>query len=78
MFSLEAANEKTSESAADEKFLPTRKVLARYDISDVSLSRWLRNERMRFPRPLYLSGRRFWKLSDLVTWERAQAMRSAK
>jgi predicted DNA-binding transcriptional regulator AlpA len=28
-----------------------------------------------FPKPLEICGRRFWKLSDLVAWERARASR---
>jgi predicted DNA-binding transcriptional regulator AlpA len=29
-----------------------------------------------FPRPTYIGRLRFWKLSDLETWERAQAAKS--
>ena len=48
-----------------------RKVRQRYDgISNTTLTRWL--ERKSFPAPVYLSGRRYWRQSDLAKWERAQ------
>jgi hypothetical protein len=30
-----------------------------------------------FPRPLYISRRRFWRLGDLVAWERSKAASGA-
>jgi predicted DNA-binding transcriptional regulator AlpA len=54
---------------ADELFFPGPKVAARYDVSDMTLYRWLRDERMQFPKPTYLGRNRYWKLSDLVSWE---------
>ena len=57
-------------------FLPARKVLDRYNISGMSLYRWIRDERMNFPEPVYFGRFRYWKLSDLVRWERDRARRA--
>src|SRR5262245_26005409 len=56
---------------ADDKFLSAAQVRARYGgVSDMWLSRRLRDD-SGFPSPMVIEGRRFWKLSDLVAWERA-------
>jgi predicted DNA-binding transcriptional regulator AlpA len=53
-----------------DKFLPARLVRRRYgDISAMSLHRWLADDDLGFPRPVYLGRLRFWKLRDLLEWE---------
>lgn len=54
-------------------FLPARKVWERYGVTDMTIYRWLRDERMAFPQPVYLGRFRYWKLTDLVSWERTRA-----
>lgn len=58
---------------ADDVFLPARRVLERYSVSDMSVWRWMHDPAVGFPRPLYIGRRRFWLLSTLVEWERARA-----
>jgi predicted DNA-binding transcriptional regulator AlpA len=58
---------------ADECYLPGPKVSARYDVSDMTIYRWIRDERMQFPQPHYFGRLRYWKLSDLMSWERQRA-----
>jgi predicted DNA-binding transcriptional regulator AlpA len=53
-------------------FLPAAKVRERYGVSDMSLWRWLRDSDLAFPKPIYIRGRRFWRLADLETWEAAR------
>jgi predicted DNA-binding transcriptional regulator AlpA len=65
-----------SSSATDEQFLPAREVLARYSISNMSCHRWLRHPRLEFPKPIYINKRRYWRLSDLVAWERSRCSQS--
>jgi predicted DNA-binding transcriptional regulator AlpA len=49
-------------------------VRARYaDASDMWLWRRL-NDDSGFPKPLEICGRRFWKLSALIAWERNRAV----
>jgi len=58
-------------------FLPASQVRIRYGVSDMTLWRWLRNEQLNFPRPLRINGRRFWKRTDLESWEASRAAESA-
>jgi predicted DNA-binding transcriptional regulator AlpA len=59
---------------ADELFFPAPLVASRYHVSDMTLYRWVRDPRMQFPAPHYFGRFRYWKLSDLVSWERQRAM----
>ena len=50
------------------KYYPARRVWERYDISDMTLYRWINSERMKFPKPVYLRRLRHWNISDLKEW----------
>jgi predicted DNA-binding transcriptional regulator AlpA len=58
--------------AADERFLTGPMVRERYAVSDMWLHRRLRDD-SGFPKPMTINSRRFWRLSDLVAWERGRA-----
>jgi predicted DNA-binding transcriptional regulator AlpA len=61
-----------SENAAAERFLTAPQVQERYGVSDMWLHRRLHDSD--FPPPAMVIGRRrFWKLTELVAWERACA-----
>jgi hypothetical protein len=61
-----------------ECFLTARQVRARYGgVSDMWLHRRL-HDASGFPQPVVICGRRFWRLSDLVAWERKAAEHPAK
>ena len=38
------------------------------EISDMTLWRWLHDEDMDFPSPIYIGRRRYWKESEIVSW----------
>jgi len=44
------------------------------DASDMWVHRRL-HDKSGFPQPVYICGRRFWRLADLVDWERNRAAR---
>ena len=46
-------------------------------VSDMSLWRWLRQPRARFPAPIKIHKRRYWRLADLETWEASRALGAA-
>lgn len=46
-------------------------------VSDMSLWRWLNDPELNFPRPIYISTRRYWKESEVLEWLDAQAEVSA-
>jgi predicted DNA-binding transcriptional regulator AlpA len=56
----------------DDRFLPARAVWERYGVTSMSLYRWLADEQMGFPRPIYFGRFRHWRLSDLIAWEMAR------
>jgi hypothetical protein len=57
--------------------IPARKVQGRYDIADRTLDRWLESQTLNFPRPVVINKRRYWRLGELVAWERTRAARAS-
>ena len=41
-------------------------------ISDMSLHRWLHDDRLSFPRPIYIQRRRYWKEAEVLAWLESQ------
>jgi hypothetical protein len=67
-----------------DRMIQASSVAARYDISVRTLDRWLLKPHLAFPPPVMktkdVTGRvsaRFWRLGQLVEWERLQAVRHA-
>lgn len=58
-----------------EDMLPAAQVLARYQVSEMTLYRWLKDARLSFPQPIRINGRRYWRLADLQAFEVKQATR---
>jgi predicted DNA-binding transcriptional regulator AlpA len=44
----------------------------------MTLWRWLQDEELKFPNPILIKGRRYWRWSDLDAWDEAQAASSAE
>jgi predicted DNA-binding transcriptional regulator AlpA len=68
-----------------DRMMQASSVAARYDISVRTLDRWLQKPHLDFPKPVMLmhdvAGRvssRFWRLGDLIAWERLQAVQRAR
>jgi predicted DNA-binding transcriptional regulator AlpA len=58
------------EHSGSDLFLSARDTKRRYgNVSDMWLYRREHDETSNFPKPIRISGRRFWRLSDLVEWE---------
>jgi predicted DNA-binding transcriptional regulator AlpA len=56
----------------DDSFLPARRVWERYGGTSMSLHRWIHDERLGFPAPVYIGRFRYWRLADLEEWERSR------
>ncbi|CAN7688785.1 helix-turn-helix domain-containing protein [Phyllobacterium sp. LjRoot231] len=52
-----------------EKYLPVAAMRRRYDVSTRSIYRWLEDEVMRFPKPITIKNRLYFKEADLMAWE---------
>ena len=62
---------------AETYYLGAKQVRRRYgDVSDMWIWRRLKDD-SGFPRPIDISGRRFWKLDELIAWERRRAAEAA-
>jgi predicted DNA-binding transcriptional regulator AlpA len=64
--------------APDDAFLPASGVWNRYGVTSMTLFRWLRDENLGFPRPVYIGRFRFWRISELEAFEAARPRVSAK
>lgn len=38
------------------------------NISDMTLWRWLNDKALKFPSPIYIGRRRYWREADVLTW----------
>lgn len=63
--------------ANDDVFLNSRQVMQRYGGAS---HMWIirRQAQDGFPGPTYLGRQRFWRLANLIAWERAQATKGAQ
>ena len=57
---------------SDQKneYLPAPSIQARYNISPITLWRWLHDPTLGFPPPLTINRRRFFKRAEIEAWER--------
>jgi predicted DNA-binding transcriptional regulator AlpA len=62
----------------EETFLPARKTWERYGVTAMTIHRWLEDERLNFPPPLYFGRFRYWRLTELEAWERAAPRRTER
>ena len=54
-------------------FLTARAVRRRYGgKSDMALWRWSRDPSLGFPKPIFIQQFRYWRLADLIEWERSR------
>ena len=59
-----------------EQFLPARRVWERYGVTSMTLWRWLKDADLKFPQPMRIGRLRYWRISDLVEWERSASTRT--
>ena len=42
-------------------------------ISDMTLWRWMHRDDLKFPRPVYIGRRRYWKEAEIIAWLESQS-----
>jgi hypothetical protein len=57
--------------------LPIGQLCRRYGITARTVSRWLDNEQLSFPRPIVINRRRYWDEAMLAVWDRQQVNRKS-
>ena len=51
--------------SAGGRHLPAKRVCDRFDISKMTLWRWLKDEKLTFPRPIVMNGRRYFNEQEI-------------
>ena len=68
----------TPQSQDDDALLTSAQVRARVGgVSAMCIWRWMRDERVTFPRPIQINRRNYWRLGDLRRWQADRAPRAA-
>ena len=57
------------EHAPNNTRTPIRNVAERYDVHVRTIERWIEDPALRFPKPMYIRGRRYFKTAELQAWE---------
>jgi predicted DNA-binding transcriptional regulator AlpA len=66
-------------SADDDTLLTGKQTRARVgSVSTMCLWRWMRDERVRFPAPVKINSRNYWRVGDLRRWQAEMARRQGK
>jgi len=60
-----------------KKWLPGPAVQRRYNKSRMTISRWVRDPKLDFPKPMVVNGRLFFAEDELEIWERRRAASAA-
>ena len=58
-------------------YLTGPQVQARYNVSKMTVHRWLADSRLAFPRPLKINLRNYWLESELDAWDATRERRGA-
>jgi len=53
-----------------QSYLTRPQVKARYQISEMTMWRWEKNPDLKFPQPMVVGRRKYFKEEDLTAWER--------
>lgn len=63
---------------SQDVYLNSKQVTTRYGgISEMTLWRWVNQDRSSFPKPIYINRRRLWPLHAIEAWERSSACQKA-
>ena len=62
-----------SQRLKDAVRLTTARIAQRYDVVTRTVERWERDQRLGFPQPLKINGRKYWSLDAIEAWERQRA-----
>jgi predicted DNA-binding transcriptional regulator AlpA len=58
-------------------YLTSGHLKARFDKSAMTLHRWVNDDELGFPKPIYIRGRRYWTVESIEAWEKSRAAASA-
>lgn len=58
---------------SNDELLPAAQVRRRYGVSDMTVFRWVNDEKLNFPQPIRINSRRYWRVADLQAFEARQS-----
>ena len=59
-------------------FVTRGQLAKRYSVVERTISRWLEDESLGFPQPMFVGARLFFRLTEIEIWERDRAAASRK
>jgi predicted DNA-binding transcriptional regulator AlpA len=62
----------------ESEWLPGAKLADFLSVSAMAIWRWERDEKLGFPRPTIIHGRKYWNRNEINEWMRAQATGKAR
>ncbi len=62
---------------SEKKFTTGPQVLERYQITEMTLWRWLKDDKLDFPKPMKIRRLRFWDPADLDAFDTRQRGKAA-
>jgi predicted DNA-binding transcriptional regulator AlpA len=68
---------KTPAVLVNDSFLSAPAVRARYNVTSMTIYRWIADPTLEFPRPYYLGRFRYWRIAELEAWEACRPRVSA-
>jgi predicted DNA-binding transcriptional regulator AlpA len=69
MQTIQPQTERAVPAARSKKLLPTRAVMARYDVSGRTIDRWVADPTLNFPQPLRINRKRFFYEHELEEFD---------
>jgi predicted DNA-binding transcriptional regulator AlpA len=58
-------------------WVTSAQIIRRFGISQMALWRWTHKPELNFPAPVQISERNYWRLEEIVDWERKAAAETA-
>lgn len=58
---------------SDNNYISLRSICQRYDVTRMTIHRWMKRPDMGFPQPLTINGRSYFKADEIARWERLRA-----
>jgi hypothetical protein len=69
---------KVMPAATDDTLLTSNQIRARVGaVSIMCIWRWMRDERVKFPHPIKINNRNYWRLGDLRRWQEERSRKVA-
>jgi hypothetical protein len=66
------------EKPLNTTYLTAKQVTAKFNITSMTLHRWLRRADMKFPTPTYINNRRYFIAAEVEAWESYQRIQGAR